>query len=52
MDAMLDHLPHAGHPRGPQQLAKLAEVVGFVIGKRRDQVGALAGAAASPLSVR
>jgi hypothetical protein len=51
MVAVLDHLPHPGHARGSQQLAKLAQVIRLVIGERRDEVGTLTRATSSSLSV-
>ena len=50
--APLDELAHAGDPGGAQQLAQLGELLLAAVGDDRDQIGALARAAARSLSVQ
>jgi hypothetical protein len=50
--AMLDHLAHSGHAGGPQQFAKLTQVIPLVIGERGHQVSPLARTTSSSLAVR
>ena len=51
MVAVLDELPDPGHPGCAQQLAELGQLVVRAVGKRRDQIRALASASARPLPV-
>jgi hypothetical protein len=51
MLAVLDHLSDICDAGGAQQLPQLDQFVGVVVGERRDQVGALAGATLWPLPV-
>ncbi len=52
MVAALDQLPDDGDAGRAQQLAQLGELLLVAVRHDRDQVGALAGAAARPLPVQ
>ena len=52
MIAPLHELPDIGHAGGLEQLAELGELLLAAVRHHRDQVGALPGAAARPLTVQ